>query len=72
MVKKMGMLTSQAIMLHAIAKPIDVLSLIFNLLRADKEEIGHHGYLFSRMLRDSTPRFVRPSVSRSHFHFFGI
>ena len=30
------------------------------------------GRVFSRVLRDSSPRFVRRSVGRSPFYFFGI
>ena len=49
----------------------------FGFLKADewrsayRHWIGHTG-IFSRVLRDTTPRFVRPSVGRSPFYFFYV
>ena len=34
--------------------------------------VGLFGSFFSRVLRDSTPRFVGPSVGPSHFTFFWV
>ena len=60
---------------HCQSNTLSLLFALYKIKNVDRRrrlKLQKTGQLFSRVLRESTPRYVGPSVGLSPFYFFGV